>query len=97
MNAVRIAIIKFQKLASSNIKEDLELSKVDNKKTRFRRKLRQNYLKTKKTLELIEITDEEIFNHFNIIKYQLYNLGSYIEKNYLSQYIKVSILELENL
>ena len=97
MNAVRIAIIKFQKLASSNIKEDLELSKVDNKETRFRRKLRQNYLKTKKILELIEIIDEEIFNYLNIIKYQLYDLGSYIEKNYLSQYIKVSILELENL
>ena len=97
MNAVRIAIIKFQKLASSNIKEDLELSKVNNKETRFRRKLRQNYLKTKKTLELIEITDEEIFNYFNIIKYQLYNLESYIKKNYLFQYIKVSILELENL
>ena len=97
MNAVRIAIIKFQKLASSNIKEDLELSKVDNKETRFRRKLRQNYLKTKKILELIEIIDEEIFNYLNIIKYQLYDLESYIEKNYLSQYIKVSILELENL
>ena len=97
MNAVRIAIIKFQKLASSNIKEDLELSKVDNKKTRFRRKLRQNYLKTKKILELIEIIDEEIFNYLNIIKYQLYDLESYIEKNYLSQYIKVSILELKNL
>ena len=69
MNAVRIAIIKFQKLASSNIKEDLELSKVDNKETRFRRKLRQNYLKTKKILELIEIIDEEIFNYLNIIKY----------------------------
>ena len=97
MNAVYIVIIKFQKLASSNIKGDLELSKVNNKETRFRRKLRQNYLKTKKTLELIEITDEEIFNYFNIIKYQLYNLESYIKKNYLFQYIKVSILELENL